>query len=68
MCACLGAGGWFGHLDGDGLALRRAAKSNATMLLTTTVATFVLAFWIQITLHPVWGKPQVGEWRAKQRK
>lgn len=52
------ASGRFGHVDGDGLALRRAAKSNATMLLlTTTVATFVLAFWVQIiTLHPGWGK------------
>lgn len=27
------------------------------VLLTTTVATFILAFWVQqITLHPGWGR------------
>lgn len=48
-------GGRFGHVDGDGLALRRAAKRNApVLLLTTTVATFVLAFWI-LNHHPASG-------------
>lgn len=33
---------------------------DAPVLLTTTVATFVLAFWPQITLHPGWGSHAQG--------
>lgn len=41
--------GQYGHLESDGLALGKAA-SDAPVLLTTTVATFVLAFWTHKSL------------------
>lgn len=47
------------------LGVERAG--HVPMLLTTTVAAFILACWIQITLHPGWGRHMGGGgfWRGK---
>lgn len=72
MCVCVLSpdvqyfGGQYGHLERGSLAPRRAT-SDAPVLLTTTVATFVLAFWTQITLHPGWGKHAEGEAEGEGR-